>query len=126
MPELAWVYPEPSNWGILPAYGLYARHVDGLELENIKLCYIVDDERPAVVFDDVHDGILKDCELMAMDESAHIVLVENNYKRPTNFEYVPDYPYHATDNSVTIIPGQNRENYRVEKVLVDEIGRAHV
>lgn len=119
VPELAWVYPEPSNWGILPAYGLYARHVDGLELENIKLGYIVDDERPAVVFDDVHDCILKDCELMAMDESAHIVLVENNYKRPTNFEYVPDYPYHATDNSVTIIPGQNRENYRVEKVLVD-------
>lgn len=119
VPELANVYPEPSNWGILPAYGLYARHVDGLELENIKLGYIVEDERPAVVFDDVHDGLLKNCELMACEDSAHIVLVDNSYKRPTGFEYVPDYPYHATDNAVTIIPGHDRENYRVEKVLVD-------
>ena len=68
VPELANVYPEPSNWGILPAYGLYARHVDGLELENIKLGYIVEDERPAVVFDDVHDGLLKNCELMACED----------------------------------------------------------
>lgn len=119
VPELAGVYPEPSNWGILPAYGLYARHVDGLELENIRLGYIVDDERPAAVFDDVHDGILKDCELMAEDNSPHIVFVDNNYKRPTNLEYVPDYPYHATDNSVTVIPGTDRENYRVKKVCVD-------
>ena len=119
VPELANVYPEPSNWGILPAYGLYARHVDGLELGNIKLGYIVEDERPAVVFDDVHDGLLKNCELMACEDSAHIVLVDNSYKRPTGFEYVPDYPYHATDNAVTIIPGHDRENYRVDKVLVD-------
>ena len=57
--------------------------------------------RPAVVFDDVHDGLLKNCELMACEDSAHIVLVDNSYKRPTGFEYVPDYPYHATDNAVT-------------------------
>ncbi|CDD63758.1 endopolygalacturonase [Firmicutes bacterium CAG:882] len=119
VPELAGVYPEPSNWGILPAYGIYARHVDGLELENIKLGYIVEDERPAVVFDDVHDGILKECGLMAEKNSPHIVFVENKYKRPTNLEYVPDYPYHTTDNSVTVIPGADRENYRVEKVCVD-------
>ena len=119
VPELAGVYPEPSNWGILPAYGLYARHVDGLELENISLSYVVEDERPAVVFDDVHDGILRNCELTAQEASPQIVFVENSYKRPTNLEYVPDYPYHSTDNSVSVIPGADRENYRAEKVCVD-------
>ena len=30
VPEMPREYPEPSNFGILPAYGLYARHVRGL------------------------------------------------------------------------------------------------
>ena len=119
VPELAGVYPEPSNWGILPAYGVYARHVDGLCLENIKLGYVIEESRPAVVFDDVHEGRIMDCELEAAEGTPQIVLVENRYKRPTNLEYVPDYPYHATDNSVTIIPGAGRENYYVERVCVD-------
>ena len=34
--ELATGYPEPKNLGIMPAYGLFARHVKGLELANIK------------------------------------------------------------------------------------------
>ena len=36
VPELPAVYPEPSNWGILPAYGLYARHIDGLKLDEYE------------------------------------------------------------------------------------------
>ena len=72
-----------------------------------------------MVFDDVHDGKIMDCELMAEEDTPQIVLVENRYKRPTNLEYVPDYPYHTTDNSVTIVPGAGRENYYVERVCVD-------
>lgn len=39
VPEMPGVYPEPSNWGILPAYGMYARHVEGLTLENVKVSF---------------------------------------------------------------------------------------
>lgn len=52
VPELPQVYPEPENWGILPAYGLYARHVEGLSLEQVSFAWKVEDGRHAVVLDD--------------------------------------------------------------------------
>jgi len=46
-------YPEPRWAGPTPAYGLYARHVDGLYLRNVKFELMRDDERPAMLFEDV-------------------------------------------------------------------------
>ena len=58
-PEFAKVrerYPEPSRVGIMPAYGLFARHVRGLELANIHTSFVKEDMRPAIVCVDV-DGL---------------------------------------------------------------------
>ena len=38
-------YPEPTNFGLLPAYGLYVRHVDGLTVNNFKTSYEILDDR---------------------------------------------------------------------------------
>ncbi len=46
-------YPEPSRLGNMPAYGLFARHVNGLTLRNVNVSYAAPDLRPAVVLDDV-------------------------------------------------------------------------
>jgi polygalacturonase len=46
-------YPEPSRLGTMPAYGMFARHVDGLTLRNVNVGYSATDFRPAVVLDDV-------------------------------------------------------------------------
>jgi polygalacturonase len=51
--ELGAGYPEPSKMGTLPAYGIYARHVKGLELANINVDFITPDLRPAAFFADV-------------------------------------------------------------------------
>jgi polygalacturonase len=51
-PELGTGYPEPR--GIMPAYGLFARHVKGLELANINLSFMKDDFRPAIECVDVN------------------------------------------------------------------------
>ena len=37
LPELEDVYPEYFMFGVLPAYGIYARHVQGLTLSNVRL-----------------------------------------------------------------------------------------
>jgi len=42
-------------WGVLPAYGLYARHVRGLALEGVRFDLARPDLRPAVVCDDAED-----------------------------------------------------------------------
>ena len=46
-------YPEPRWAGPTPAYGLFARHVDGLWAHNGKFELMKEDERPAVVMEDV-------------------------------------------------------------------------
>lgn len=96
VPELPEVYPEPSNWGILPAYGLYARHVENLYLNNVNLYYIVEDTRYPIVLDDVVNGSLEDISVSCASDVADVACVTNSYKRPAGLEYVPMYPYHTT------------------------------
>ena len=46
-------YPEPRWAGPTPAYGLFARHVDGLRLRNVKFELMRPDERPDMILEDV-------------------------------------------------------------------------
>ncbi len=52
--ELGTGYPEPRTKDVTPAYGLFARHVKGLELANINFSFVDDDFRPAIECVDVH------------------------------------------------------------------------
>jgi polygalacturonase len=52
-PEQEKAYPEPSMFGLLPAYGVYARHARDLSLRDVDLSFAKDDTRPAIVLDDV-------------------------------------------------------------------------
>jgi hypothetical protein len=52
--ELGAGYPEPGALGVLPAYGVYARHVKDLELANINTSFKAKDLRPAIICDDVN------------------------------------------------------------------------
>jgi hypothetical protein len=53
VPELSRIYPFGGMFGRLPAYSLYARHVDGLSISNWRTRWQLPDARPAAVFDDV-------------------------------------------------------------------------
>lgn len=46
--ELGKGYPEPGQLGVMPAYGLFARHVRGLELADVTFAYAKEDFRPAI------------------------------------------------------------------------------
>jgi polygalacturonase len=50
--ELGRGYPEPR--GVMPAYGVFARHVKDLELANINTSFKTNDLRPALVCTDVN------------------------------------------------------------------------
>jgi hypothetical protein len=49
------MYPEPSLFGVLPAYGFYIRHAAGIRLDGVDVGFMTPDTRPAVVLDDVRD-----------------------------------------------------------------------
>lgn len=53
-PELGQGYPEPGRIGIMPAYGVFARHVRDLELADIHVSFEQEDLRPAMVCSDVN------------------------------------------------------------------------
>jgi polygalacturonase len=52
--ELGTGYPEPT--ATMPAYGIFARHIKGLELSNFTTSFSTTDFRPAAVFSDI-DGL---------------------------------------------------------------------
>lgn len=53
VPEKEGSYPSGKMFGTLPAYGLYCRHVKNLKLHNLDFQLDDEDQRPAVVCDDV-------------------------------------------------------------------------
>jgi hypothetical protein len=70
MPKIAGEYFEV---GTPPAYGVYARNVRGLSLNNVRLRLASPDLRPAVVFDHVEDAAVNGLSA-AGDQEAHSVI----------------------------------------------------
>jgi hypothetical protein len=61
LPEKETEYPEFDTFGkIMPAYGIYARHVRGLKLRNVRTTVRKPDARPATVFIDVSESAASD------------------------------------------------------------------
>jgi hypothetical protein len=55
VPEHIAKYPEGTMFGVLPAYGFYGRHAEGLAFSNFHVRWDKEDLRPAMIFDDVKD-----------------------------------------------------------------------
>ena len=55
-PEQEKSYPEPSMFGQIPSYGFFFRHVNGLELHDVKIACAKPEARSAIVLDDVQDA----------------------------------------------------------------------
>jgi hypothetical protein len=65
-------YPEFTMFGELPSWGFYVRHVNGIEMKNIKLILEKEDFRPAFVFDDVTKLVMKDIDVPS-DKTNQII-----------------------------------------------------
>ncbi len=68
VPELEKTYPDATMFRDLPAYGLYARHVDGLVLDGLDLGFDQADARPALVLDDVRRARVSGLRAMPASE----------------------------------------------------------
>lgn len=52
IPEMGKQYPEYHVFGVLPAWGVYTRHIENMKTENIALTVAEDDVRPMVYHED--------------------------------------------------------------------------
>ncbi len=69
VPERPKAYPEPSMFGLLPAYGIYARHAKNISVSDVSISLLQPDERPAVVLDDVHEIAFRHCHFPQENDS---------------------------------------------------------
>ncbi|MCF7974750.1 MAG: right-handed parallel beta-helix repeat-containing protein [Phycisphaerae bacterium] len=49
-------YPDPREFGLMPAYGFFVRHVKGITFDHVKVGFMEADARPAFVLDAVDDA----------------------------------------------------------------------
>jgi hypothetical protein len=66
-----------STWGVPPAYGLYARHIKGLVLEDVNFKLLVPDMRSAVFCFDCEDVRLSNLAAASGSGDAALVTARN-------------------------------------------------
>ncbi len=78
-PEREKEYPEPSMFGMLPAYGFFVRHARGVAFDNVDVGFMKEDKRPAFVVDDVTDIDFHHVKMMRTDAAPvfHLMNVRN-------------------------------------------------
>lgn len=71
-------YPEINRFGkTLPAYGMFARHVKGLTLNNVKFTLDAPDLRPAIVCNDAEGVKLTDLQFPTNAAAESLVRLES-------------------------------------------------
>jgi polygalacturonase len=78
VPEAIDQYPEVKTFGPrVPAYGVWARHVKGLKLKNVKFNLTSNDLRPAFVCEDGTDVEVTDWKLPETTGAESVIRLEN-------------------------------------------------
>jgi len=54
--EYAKDYPEPQDFGTMPSYGFFFRHVKNLRVHDVAVAFMSEEQRPPFVLDDVEDA----------------------------------------------------------------------
>jgi polygalacturonase len=78
VPEKESAYPESRMFGMLPASGLYVRHVRGLRLNDLTFTAPPGEGRPTIIFDDVIGARLTGIESSAIVGGMPVILQSNS------------------------------------------------
>ena len=98
-PEREKEYPEPSMFGILPAWGFFIRHAKGIELNGIDMSTMQEDHRPAFVLEDVTDSDFQNIKAQKTAGVSSFVLMNVKDFNAHNNKGIPD-------TKVVAVPGK--------------------
>ena len=73
VPAMEKDYPDPYNFGIMPSWGLFARHVKNLQVRDVELRTRTPDARPAVHLEDAVGARFRDVLLNPAEGDARWV-----------------------------------------------------
>jgi len=77
VPEQPGEYPECKMFGMLPAYGLYCRHVNGLTLDNVRFGFDQPDRRTALVCDDVRNLTVSGLQAQLAESGGTVMFLKD-------------------------------------------------
>lgn len=78
VPEAIDQYPEVKTFGpLIPAYGIWARHVKGLKLKNVSFKLKNNDLRPALICEDGQDVQVTGWKIPATSGAQAVIRLEN-------------------------------------------------
>jgi len=78
VPEAVNQYPEVKTFGpTIPAYGVWARHVEGLKLKNITFRLKNNDLRPAMICEDAKNIEITDCNMPATNGAESVIRLQD-------------------------------------------------
>jgi len=98
-PEREKEYPEPSMFGLLPAYGFFIRHAKGIELSNVEVGFLQDDGRPAFVLDQVNGASFENVRSQRSPGVSTFVLKSVENFETHHCQPVPDVQIPHADRS---------------------------
>ncbi len=96
-PEREKEYPEPSMFGMIPAWGFFIRHAKGIELSNVDIQFAKEDQRPAFVIDQAEDVELQHVRAQKVAGVPSVVLLNVKNFRTTNGGSIPDTQVASAD-----------------------------
>jgi len=64
VPELASAYPDPDVFGVMPSWGLFARHAANVQVRGVELRTVAADARPAIHLEDIAGARFRDVVLV--------------------------------------------------------------
>lgn len=78
VPEAIDKYPEVKTFGpTIPAYGVWARHVEGLKLKNVTFRLKNNDLRPAIICEDGKNIEITQCHIPETNGALSVIRLEN-------------------------------------------------
>lgn len=78
IPEDENEYPESTRWGLLPAYGFFIRHADNITFNNVNLSFAEQDQRSAVVLDDVNNFCVRGLKATSSPLTSSLIKVKDS------------------------------------------------
>ncbi|GEM_PF-143298 len=103
-------YPEVKTFGpYVPAYGVWARHVKNLQLNNITFRLDKPDLRPALICEDATTLIVNNFNAQATETSETIVRLDD-----VKYSYLSAFNIAGTSNAFLQLTGKQNSNIYVD------------
>ena len=91
-------YPDPQEFGAMPAYGFFVRHAKNVEMNHVTMKLENDDFRPAFILDDVIGAGLNDVTVSKVGDVPSVILKNAEDIRIKDCRPVMDYEIQKIDS----------------------------